>query len=198
MNMFQRINITASFLVMGALIAAFAQAASSIKGTIHEHLSGSENILLLALFIFLFKVKTMFDDHQHFGEPYQGRDGFRHVGFLLALFSWFFWGLAAYLVFQAEKAAELMIFSIGISTLWVVVHLVEIVVDKERRNSEMVISLMREKWVGINIGYILLLGVYLGWLSPLIAGGQYFSLVALLVLLAWDYLTSRSYPKNIG
>jgi len=197
MNIFQRINLTASFLVLGALIGAFSKAILNINGPIFSHLMQRLDILLLAGFVFVFKVKTMFDDHQHLGESQQEKGGFRHAGFLLALVSWVFWALAAYLIFSPEKAAELMLVSISVSTAWIAVHLIEVLLDKKRRAEELTVSLMREKWVIINIGYILLLGSYLGWLDPIVPKGNHTVLYALFGLLIFDYLTSRSYPKQI-
>lgn len=87
--------------------------------------------------------------------------------------------------------------SIGISTLWIAVHVIEILVDRERRNKEVLTSIMREKWVLVNIGYMLCLFAHIGFFAPLVAAGAPAPLYALLVLLAFDILTSRSFRDII-
>jgi hypothetical protein len=200
MNLFQRVNIAASLAVVGVVASSLFRAITELKP--NESLLAAAgqyvNPLLLALFILVFKVKTMLDDHQHFGEERQKRGGFRHLGFLFALFSWLFWIVAAYFVFSPTRAAELMIFSIAISTGWIAVHLIEMVADK-RRNQEIATSLMREKWVLFNVGYIILLGVFLGWIKPVVQPQTTAPLVILLAFFVFDYVTSKSYPTdNIG
>lgn len=196
MNMFQRVNLTASFLVIAALVGAFAQALHESKGKFDP--MANINVILLGVFIFLFKVKTMLDDHQHFGEPHMNKDGFRHAGFLLALLSWFFWGLAAWSVVQPTTSAQLMIFSVGISTMWVGVHVIEILMDTARRSTEAAIAVMREKWVILNVIYMLILAAFLGMLAPKFEALQPGWLIALLVVFAFDYITSKSWPKVAG
>lgn len=108
MNLFQRVNITASLAVVGAVGVAYATAIATLKPdqSLLAFSREQANPLLLTVFVLLFKVKTMLDDHQHFGEPRQQRGGYRHVGFLLALFSWFFWILAAYFLFAPLRAQQ--------------------------------------------------------------------------------------------
>jgi hypothetical protein len=195
MNMFQRINITASLAVVGALGVGLYAGISKLEAdkSLFQAAAEYKHALLLSLFIILFKMKTMFDDHQHFGEEHQKKGGFRHIGFLLAMFSWLFWVFGAYAVLTPFRASELMIISIAISTAWIAVHIIEILLDK-RRKEELITSLLREKWVLINIGYILILGTYLGWLVPIILKGNIWAIVTLLVLLFFDYISSESWP----
>jgi K+-transporting ATPase A subunit len=196
--MFQRINLTASFLVMSALVAAFGTAlhGSETDLSFPEHLS----TVLLSVFIFIFKIKTMLDDHQHFGEPHMNRGGLRHAGLLLALVSWFFWGLAAWTVFRPKTAAAMMLISIGVSTMWVGVHVIEILLDKTRRSREAAIAVIRQKWVIINVLYMLVLTAFIGLLAigrlPAVLDPQKpIWLWLLLAILAFDYATSKSWPK---
>lgn len=197
MNLFQRVNIAASLAVVAAAGVAYATAiaGSTQNQSLVTFLTGQAHPILLTVFVLLFKIKTMLDDHQHFGEPRQQRGGYRHVGFLFAIFSWFFWILAAYFLFAPLRAAELMIFSIAISTAWIAVHIIELINEK-KRGAELAVALMREKWVLFNVGYILCLGVFLGWIEPVVNASSYWPLVALLVLLATDYLSSKSYPEG--
>jgi drug/metabolite transporter (DMT)-like permease len=150
-------------------------------------------VVYLGLFLVVFRIKTLLDDHRHFAEPYQDKTVFRYVGFVLAIISWLFWGLAAYLLPSTVRASELMATSLLISTLWVAVHVIEILVDPERRNKEVLTSVMREKWVLVNVGYMLCLVAHVGWFRPLIVSGASSPLLALLGLLVFDVLTSRSF-----
>jgi len=196
MNLFQAANGAATFLILSALVAGLAKHFDKIEGSLGKYIWGHRPLLYLALFIVLFRIKTFLDDHRHFAESYQDQTVFRYIGFILAILSWVFWGLAAYLLPATSRAAELMAISILISTLWVGVHVIEILVDSERRSKEAVISVMREKWVLVNIGYVLCLVAYLGWFRPLVAEEEPGALLILLALLAFDILTSRSF-RNI-
>src|SRR5207237_9358933 len=117
MKLFQGINVATSLAVVGAVGTSIFRAVSELKPeesllTAARH---HVNPLLLALFILLFKVKTMLDDHQHFGEERQKKGGFRHIGFLFALFSWLFWIIAGNLLFTPASTAGLMVICILLS-----------------------------------------------------------------------------------
>jgi drug/metabolite transporter (DMT)-like permease len=118
---------------------------------------------------------------------------FRYIGFVLAILSWVFWALAGYLVPFTVRASELLAIGILISTSWVVVHLIEILVDRERRKNEAATSLMRQKWVLFNIGYMLCLVGYVGWYRPVIKEGASAMLLVLLAVLLVDMFASRSF-----
>lgn len=91
-----------------------------------------------------------------------------------------------------------MVISMAISTAWIAVHLIELIVDK-RRAQEIATALMREKWVLFNVAYILTLGVFIGWIASVVAPRTIGSLFALFAFFVFDYVTSRSYPvDNIG
>jgi len=88
--------------------------------------------------------------------------------------------------------------SLLISTLWVAVHVIEILVDSARRNKEVLTSVMREKWVLVNVGYMLCLVAHVGWFRPLIVPGASGPLLVLLGLLLFDIFTSRSFRGIIN
>lgn len=198
MNLFQAANGAATFLILSALVAGMAKHLDTVQGDLLEHFKQNIAIIYLGLFIVVFRIKTLLDDHRHFGESHQDQSAFRYVGFVLAILSWIFWGLAAYLLASPIRAGELMATSILISTLWVAVHVIEILVNPERRNKEIFTSVMREKWVLVNIGYMLCLVAYVGWFRPLIIQGASSPLIVLLVLLFFDALTSRSFRGIVG
>lgn len=192
MNIFQAANGAATFLILGALVPGIARHLETIDGSPVDYLLANRPIVLLGLFIVLFRIKTLLDDHKHFGEAYQDTNVFRYAGFMLAILSWIFWGLAAYLLPSTIRSSELMAVSILLSTSWVAVHVIEILVDKNRREKEAVTSLLREKWIVINVLYMLSLVGHVGWFRPVIVSGASEPLVVLLLVLAYDILTSRT------
>lgn len=193
MNLFQAANGAATFLILSALVAGLAKHLDSVQDDPIRYFLLHKEVIYLGLFIVIFRIKTLLDDHRHFAESYQDKSALRYVGFILAVLSWLFWGLGAYLLTSTDRSSELMATSILISTLWIVVHVIEILIDKERRNKEVVTSVMREKWVLINIGYMFCLVAYLGWFRPIIEHGNRAALLVLLLLLAFDVLTSRAF-----
>lgn len=197
MNLFQAANGAATFLIFSALVAGLAKHLDGIEGSLDQYLLSHPEIIYLGLFIIVFRIKTLLDDHRHFAESYQDKNIFRYVGFILAVISWIFWGLAAYLLHSPDRASELMATSILISTTWIIVHLIEILIDRKRRNKEILTSLMREKWVLVNIGYMLCLIAHIGWFRPVIMPGGSMPLLVLLGLLLFDIITSRSFHDII-
>jgi len=129
MNIFQAANGAATFLILSALVGGMAKHLDAVEGSVIEHFMQNTPILYLGLFIVVFRVKTLLDDHRHFGESYQDKSALRYVGFLLAVLSWLFWALAAYVLSSTIRASELMATSLLILTLWVAVHVIEILVD---------------------------------------------------------------------
>lgn len=193
MSIFQTANRAATFLILGAIVAGRAKQLADVQEDPIRYLLDHREIVYLGLFIILLRIKTTFDDHRHFAEVHQDQNVSRYIGFVLAILWWVFWGLAGYRLPITSRASELMAISILISTSWIVVHLIEILVDKNRRNKEVVTSLMREKWVLINIGYLLCLVGYIGWFRPLVMPGGRNALMIMLALLLFDMLTSRSF-----
>jgi hypothetical protein len=193
MNIFQAANGAATFLILSAIVAGLAKHFDSVSGSPVDYLLHHLEIVYLGVFIVVFRIKTLLDDHKHFAETYQDKSAFRYIGFVLAIVSWLFWGLAGYLLPSTVRASELMAVSILVSTLWVAVHVIEILVDRERRNKEALTSVMREKWVVVNVIYMLLLVAHVGWFRPIIPSGAKTPLVVLLLLLLFDVLTSRSF-----
>ena len=197
MNLFQSANGAATFLVLGATGFGTANAIKATNEPIVELAMENPSLPLLIFFLIAFKIKTALDDHKHFGEPYQFKTIFRYIGFFLAFFSWFFMALSGYFIGSPLRATELLGYALAISTLWVFVHLMEIWRAKERPSTELIISLIREKWVVVNILYILCIITYSGWLSPIIESENWYLLASMLVILLFDVVTSRSF-KNIS
>ena len=192
MNIFQAANGAATFLILSAIVAGLSRHLETVTGSLIEHLLNHLEVAYLGLFLVVFRIKTLLDDHKHFAESYQDKSVFRYIGFILAIISWLFWGIAGYLLPSTVRASELMAVSLLVSTLWVAVHVIEILIDKVRRNNESLTSVMREKWVVINVLYMLLLVAHVGWFRPVVSVGAKTPLVLLLILLLFDVVTSRS------
>jgi len=192
-NFFQGINAAATFLILSAIVAGLARRLFDLQESPTWYLLDHLEIVYLALFIILLRIKTSLDDHKHFAEMQRDQNVFRYVGFVLAILSWVFWALAGYLVPFTVRASELLAIGILISTSWVVVHLIEILVDRERRKNEADTSLIRQKWVLFNIGYMLCLVGYVGWYRPVIKEGTSALLLVLLAVLLVDMIASRSF-----
>jgi small-conductance mechanosensitive channel len=192
-NLFQAANGAATFLILSALVAGLAKQLDKVEGDLLPYARDHKDLICLGIFIVIFRIKTLLDDHRHFAESYQDKSPLRYVGFILAILSWVLWGLAAYLLPSTLLSAQLMGVSIIISTVWVAVHVVEILLDKERRNKEALTNVMRQKWVMINMAYVLCLAAYVGWFQPIVAHGELNALFVLLGFLAFDVLTSRSF-----
>jgi hypothetical protein len=192
-NIFRAANGAASFLILSMLVSGLAKHLEADVGSPVEYLLTHSQILYLGLFIVVFRIKTLLDDDRYFAEHFQDQTRFRYIGFVLAVVSWIFWGLAAYLIPSTQRASELMAVSIAISTLWIAIHIAEILVDRERRNSEIMTELLRERWLPFNLGYMLLLAAHSGRFQPLIQPGAAIPLFLLLGLLLWDIEMSRSF-----
>jgi len=136
-NFFQGINAAATFLILSAIVAGLARRLFDLQESPTWYLLDHLEIVYLALFIILLRIKTSLDDHKHFAEMQRDQNAFRYVGFVLAILSWVFWALAGYLVPFTVRASELLAIGILISTSWVVVHLIEILVDRERRKTRL-------------------------------------------------------------
>jgi hypothetical protein len=194
MNLFQGINSAAMFLILGAVVTGLAKRLLDVQDSPTWYLLEHREIAYLAIFIIVFRIKTSLDDHKHFGEMHRDQNVFRYIGFVLAILSWIFWALAGYIVASSTiRASELLAIGILISTSWVAVHLIEILVDRDRRKNEAGTSLMRQKWVLFNIGYMLCLVGYVGWYRPVIKEGTSAMLLFLLAVLLVDMLVSRSF-----
>ena len=126
-----------------------------------------------------------------FSEPYQEQLILRYVGIFLAIISWILFAIAAYFVFMPLRSSMLIVMAFLFSTIWVAVHIIEIMIDKARRETESIISLVREKWVILNMIYILCLGVFSGWIDPVVIKGNYWPLIILNLFLIYDIVTSR-------
>jgi hypothetical protein len=161
MNLYQIFNNTATFFIYAALVGGAVKALSDEELDVWSlftiHLDG----LLLFLFIALFNIKSTLDDYKYFGESFIKDEVWeRNIGLVLAIFHWLFMALAAALVYDPKRCAELLFVSLVFSTIWICFHLIEIWHYKERPKSQKLISLMRQKWFFINIVYLMLLSLY--------------------------------------
>jgi hypothetical protein len=186
MNLFQAANGAATFLILSSMIAGLAkqlQIETVEPGTYFlQHIP----VLCLAFFMIFFRIKTLVDDHKHFGEEIEGNHLSRYIGFMLAVFSWLLWALAAYLLPQPVRSSKLMAASLLVSTLWVIVHLLEVRTTGDKLKKSLLSVMFREQWAVINICYIFCLGAYIGWFSPDIPAETIWPLVVLFLILIYD------------
>lgn len=196
MNLFQNANVAARFFIFAGLAVGIVEALKLRSSGTFTLPNQEISIVLLCIFIISFNVKATIDDHHYFEMRWEIHPVLRYSGFVLAVFSWIFFGVAAVLVYNPVDAAQMLGLSFLVSTAWIAVHIIEITLDKGRRNQEIVISLMREKWLIINILYLICLVVYLGWLDPVIPAYRWWVLAILLVVFAYDIATSRPIVKT--
>lgn len=197
-NIYQTINAASIILVIGPLAKGIGDICGDISDNFLSEIPNKLNHLLLALYIILFKIKTLIDDHAHFGEQVQEDLGiYRRIGFALAIVSWIFLAVGAGLINSPTKSAMMIVLSLLVSTSWIVVHLFELKAQKKKKKSDekftidTIISLLREKWVLFNMAYICCLVIYIGFLSPVIKPEGSLSLCVLLAIFIYDYLSSR-------
>ncbi|MET1257188.1 hypothetical protein [Aliikangiella maris] len=172
-NFFQRINVAATFLIVAALVKGIVD---GLKGyadsnSVLKYFSANLDISILAVFVLFFKIKMMIDDHHHFSEENQGTSGYRWAGFFLAFVVWVFIALSGYFIHNAIRSAELLSLSLLLSIGWIAIHLKEIT-KKTPVSTDAVIAQIRQKWVLLNVAYIVCLVSYIGWLEPIVKSGE--------------------------
>lgn len=193
MNLYQAANLGLSATVIAGVVGGLTGlfGAHAADGDAIHIVAANGVTLGLLLFILLLRLKMTLDDHKHFGEAVQLKLGIRIVGFVLAVLTALFLAVAAYQIAEPVNSAELAIIAILISTAWIAVHLIEISLDKKRRNAEAFIAVMREKWVLINVFYCLFLAAFIGWFPAIVPAQHAAPVYLMYLLLAFDWLTSR-------
>ena len=192
LNLFQNANLAARFLIFAGLAVGIVEALklSDSNSFTMPHQAG--DMIILTIFIVIFNVKATIDDHHYFEQVWSSNVLLKYTGLVLAIFSWIFCGVAATLVDLPVHCVQMLGLSLLISTMWLGVHLIEIIIDPGRRNRQTVISLLRQKWAIINVLYIICFVVFLGWLNPVVPPYQAWTLGISLFILIIDTLTS--YP----
>ena len=66
MNLFQAANGAATFLILSAIVAGLAKHFDSVPGSLTDDLLAHPEVLYLAIFMIVFRIKTLLDDHKHF------------------------------------------------------------------------------------------------------------------------------------
>ena len=190
MNLFQRTNASATLLVSGATLVGIVTALKDWQESVLAHVTSHPDIWLVVLSILLFRIKSTFDDHQHFAEDIEGKTGHRYLGFVIAIISWLFLGGAGYFVGAPVRSIELFAYSLLISLLWIFVHLHEI--RKKHGVSYQVafVRATREKWAVFNVLYLICIILYVGWPETLIEPNQLWPLWTLIGLVILDMVWS--------
>jgi len=191
-NFFQRINIASTFLIVAALIKGIVDGLEAYTDTdsalsyFYTHL----DLTIIAVFILFFRVKMMIDDHHHFGEENQSSNGYRWAGFFLAFVVWVFMALSGYFIHNTIRSAELLSVSLILSIGWITIHLKEIS-TKTPITTDVIISAIRQKWLLLNVAYIVCLVSYMGWFEPIVKSGEIIFLWVMLAFLFFDLLTTK-------
>ena len=187
MNSIQSYNLSATIAII-LLVPVGLNEAIIASENIFVFLSKYHQSLLLASFVVLFKLKSHLDDHDHFAEPVGDKIVSRFIGLVLGTLSWVVLGLGAVDLTNATRAAQFIAASFLVSTVWIVVHMIEMFVGKNA--SEILPSLIRRNhWIFLNILYsICLIGFSLSFALP-----PMFYLLALIAALSLDIYLSESF-----
>lgn len=192
-NLYQQANSGFTFTIYAALVSgAVAAVVSSKETSALIYIEKNIDAVLLFTFIALFNMKTYFDDHKHFGELYQ-RDELweRDVGISLALLSWLFMAISAALISSPRNSAIFLVIGIFVSSLWILVHLIELKRAKGRPQSQKVIRGLRNNWFFMNVVYFMILILYIS--LPNINGVdvKVIYMLAITLFLIYDMATSE-------
>src|SRR5271166_6639102 len=138
-NLFQRVNVTATFTVVSTSAAGLVHGISGDEArpgaTAYEFAVTHREVIGIVVFSILLRFKTCFDDHYYFGDRHSGpRDYWTLIGFLLGLLSWATWIISGSLSYNARYAAFWLLVTIGISTIWIVLHFLEVAIHGQSAN----------------------------------------------------------------
>ncbi len=192
-NPFETANNAATFLIYSTLVGGAVFAISKHDDiSVLELIRTNMDAFFLFIFIALFNLKTYFDDHKYFTEPYQADALWeRGVGIVLAFLSWIFLAVAGAIIYRPESSAQLLGLAIITSTAWIAVHIIEMIRHKERPAKERLTKLMREKWFAINLVYLFLIGLYINYPFGITPGPHWPYTFAMLLVLSYDMATSN-------
>jgi hypothetical protein len=131
-NLFQRINVTATFAVLSANGLGVTRTVTNAELSpqnidVYNLLTTNWKPLAIAIFSIILRLKVSFDDHDYFKERLHGaHDYFTLAGFVIGVISWTTWIISGSLAFIPQYAATWLGITILILTLWLVVHILEL------------------------------------------------------------------------
>ncbi|ESR25260.1 hypothetical protein N177_1777 [Lutibaculum baratangense AMV1] len=165
--------------------------------------SGHVDVVLISAFIVMFCLKETFDDFKHFAEKPDGRERHRYAGFIVAVFFWIILAVAGFFVYKPGISALILCAFMAMTTIWVGIHVLEMMMDANRREEESGKIRLRVTWIIINCSYLIVLIAYVLGIAISISrgdtllnvSGKWF-LGGLFVILAYDMWISRSYPAE--
>lgn len=208
MNLHQVLNSGAFFFVTASLIAGIGSPDLISHKSPVEILENHHQKILFAIFYVILRAKMTFDDHRYYGSPVEDKDLPKTIGFLLAILSWVIWSLSGYTILNLKFSAAFLAFSILISSIWIIVHLIGIgsrfifrnSMHPMRTNEKALLeksSRTRLKWLGINMVYFaLLISIFLTKVANL----EVIALISCIFVLIFDIVTSKSFddkPNNL-
>lgn len=88
------------------------------------------------------------------------------------------------------RTSELLAISLMLSTAWIGIHLREISA-KKALDKQTIIATIRQKWIVLNVIYVICLVSYIGWFTPIVKAGENILLWVMLGFLVFDILSSQ-------
>jgi hypothetical protein len=211
-NLFQRVNVTATFAALSTNAIGLAHGISQ-DATAYEFAAANIYALWIILFSIMLRVKICFDDHYSFNARPTNRlrDYWTLAGFLIGLISWATWIVSGSLSYNPRYSAFWLAITILILTVWLLSHLIfELCIHKSSvtSNTACVASdpspsmTQRALWLIINLSYFVLLALFALFNSSrtyAALGGDRTVVVALFVLLLLDFgFISRERIARVG
>lgn len=213
MNIYQGASLAATFAVATAAASGLALSFNNFDGSVVEYATTYTHGLILVAASVGLKLKTGFGDHQHFGEEGTSAYRTRYIGFILGALSWIFWSASAPIITQPSKAAELLLCALALSTLWIFVHFLEMACGPKSRPEatppppeeveakqksiahRLWVKMSRYLWVAFNIGYMVLLLMYTGYIGGWSDVGSVYYLLIFVGIVFLDALVDDSYKR---
>lgn len=157
--MYTTMNNSASFMIFAALLTGLYKLVGDADISL-ELLSKEADSIFLAIFLIFYRLKMHIDDHKYFKNFEDELDRFKHLGLVLAITIWFLLAFAGYYLKYPETSCHLIALSFAISTIWIALHLMEISKNNASSLTERLIQNLRQKWIIINVVYMILLELY--------------------------------------
>jgi hypothetical protein len=157
--MYQTMNNGASFMIFSALLAGIYKLLGDADIS-WKLLSTNADSVFLAIFIIFFRVKMHMDDHEYFEHFKKELNKYKYLGLIFALTIWFLMAFSGYYLRYPETSCHLLALAFGFSTIWIVLHLMEISRENTDSIANRFIRNLRHRWIIINVSYIILLELY--------------------------------------
>ena len=206
MNLFQRVSVSGAFLVITALVAGLGfsirDAHDAGVNDPYTYLSVHYDTVLVALILLTTRLKFLLDNHGYFADFQQDKLYARLIGFLLATVCWILYGVAATTILKPVSSLEVMALGIIVSSLWLVVHVWEVIRIRNANGKIGSLQLHKNqwpdyqfKWIIFNIIYLFIIALYTGYKVkvPDCVKESSWLLVLFLFAIFVDFIVSKTY-----